>query len=195
MMQFSGRFLILTFLAIGAVCSLQCSPAFAEDPPAVASVPPVAATTWGCGWKACIGTSDPGSGVVSGYASAELAGMAALQKAMEWHRSHCASFPPSNQIGIPFEESLVAPPVEEAIAKDMQVVTSTFDWVVLFRCTPRCGTPLEIQLPGQTFCEAYSGARNIICTAMNYPEYGGACCCCYRVVKRPICCRCVTHCR
>lgn len=194
MMPFPDRFLILTCLVVGAVCNLQSSIALAEDPPAIASSPSRTIATWACDWTACTGTSSVHSDTERGYATADAASAAAHQKALEWTAAHCPG-PPRLSFYGPYRESFVAPPGEESRVMEMQAAAPTAEWVVLYRCTSRNGGQIEVQMPGQTFCEAYSGARDIVCRYINDPAYGGACRCCYRVVKRPCCCHCVTRCR
>jgi len=173
-----SRFLILTTLAIAALCVLQSPSAFADDPPKLSA-------PYGCGWKVTCGGMI-GSGTVHGYPSGSTAQSAASAEAKAWKEANCGTSMSVTSITRPYQEIAVMLGAE-APATGMQGARSTDEWVVLYRCRSRNGNSFEVEVAGGTFCEAYTAARNFVCNEMSDPYYGGACCCCYRVVERPCC--------
>lgn len=180
MMQFPGRFLILTCLAIAAVFVLQSSPADASGEPVVL-------TTWGCHWDVVIDDEIVGTGDVHGISLKKNAKPAAFVAAADWADDNHPNESYEIRIGIPFEEEGVLPlGVEPEIAKTKRV-TSGDQWIVRFRCLSRTGRTLVTDSSGSTFCEAYVESRNFVCENISNEIFGGACRCCYQVLQRPTC--------
>ena len=187
MMQFPGRFLILTCLAVAAVFVRQSSPASASDEP-------VKVTLYGCHWDVKVDGMIVGFGDVHGQ-TYKQAKPAALLAATNWAANQD---PPlindTTYVGDPYPEETVLPPGVEPEGATSQRVTSSGQWIVLYRCISRSGKTLETESSGSTFCEAFAESRNFVCENIPNRPFGGACRCCYQVVQRP-CCNCGSCCR
>lgn len=62
-------------------------------------------------------------------------------------------------------------------------------WVVKFTCRCRDGKLVPYRAGGRTYCEAWQRARRQ-CLRMANQNHGGACCCWYQILQRPVsCCR------
>lgn len=186
MMQFPGRFLILTCLAVAAALVLQSSSALASDEP-------VLITTYGCHWDVKVGIEVVGSGDVHNKAF-RMAKPAAFLAASTWAEENCPTSPYTISVGEPYPEKEVLPPTVEPEAAMPQRVTSSGQWTVLYRCVARNGKTLETQSSAATFCEAYNESRSFVCEYISNPPFDGACRCYYQVLKRP-CCGCCSCCR
>jgi hypothetical protein len=191
MRQLIQRFLISTGLVVAAVVMLHSAAAHAQDQSA--AVPPPVANTWRCHWDTSCG-GKVGSGDVHGYLTAQEAKSAAMQEAYQWAAANCGMSGCSFSIGIPYQEIPAEAPGVELKDAEVKRVSTTDEWVVCYRCTSRNGHSLCTEASGPTFCAAYSSARDFVCEQMQNPYFGGACRCCYRVVKRPCCC-CSSCCR
>jgi len=187
MMQFPGRFLILTCLSIAAVFVLQSSLAFASEKP-------VLLATWGCPWEVKVAGNAVGSGEVKGITLKKNAKPAALVAATAWADAHLGTSIYEIAIGDAFLESDVLPPGEESKSAMSERMTSSGQWTVLYQCTSRNGKTLKTISSGSTFCEAYSESRSFVCENISNKPFDGACRCCYQVLQRP-CCGCCSGCR